>query len=147
MGLIAESVSFGMAMFQREEQKDRLARMFATLSATNEAIMRANSREELFQLVCDAAMAGAKFTSATIGLAEVGSDFLRIVATSGPSADYTRNLRLAITAERPKDSYSIHTLRKPTLLQWVSRIRALGHQVLPQSKQVTLMTHIFRRAD
>jgi diguanylate cyclase (GGDEF)-like protein len=102
MGLIAESVSFGMAMFQREEQKDRLARMFATLSATNEAIMRANSREELFQLVCDAAMAGAKFTSATIGLAESGSDFLRIVATSGPGADYTRNLRLAITAERPE---------------------------------------------
>ena len=47
----------------------------------------------------------------------------------------------------PGDRYSIHTLRKPTLLQWVSRIRALGHQVLPQSKQVTLMTHIFRRAD
>ena len=54
----------------------------------------------------------------------------------------------AIVDHAPPDGgYSIHTLRKPTLLQWVSRIRALGHQVLPQSKQVTLMTHIFRRAD
>ena len=102
MGLIAENVSFGMAMFQREENKDRLRATFSTLSATNEAIMRANSREELFQLVCDAAMAGAKFTSATIGLADIGSDFLRIVATSGSSADYTRKLRLAIAAERPE---------------------------------------------
>ena len=47
----------------------------------------------------------------------------------------------------PVPDYSIHTFRKPTLLQWVSRNPRLGHRVLPQSKQVTLMTHIFRRAD
>jgi hypothetical protein len=47
----------------------------------------------------------------------------------------------------PVIGYSIHTSREPTLLQWVSRTPTLGHQVLPQLKQVTLMTHIFRRAD
>jgi hypothetical protein len=31
--------------------------------------------------------------------------------------------------------------------QWVSGRPASGHQVLPQSSQVTLVTHIFRRPD
>ena len=46
----------------------------------------------------------------------------------------------------PVTRYSIHTFRKPTLLQWVSRTPALGHQVSPQSKEVALMTHVYRRA-
>jgi hypothetical protein len=42
-------------MFQREEVKDHLTRLFAALSATNEAIMRAKTRPELFNRVCEAA--------------------------------------------------------------------------------------------
>ena len=37
-----------------------IARMFAALSATNEAILRATSEDELFQRVCDAAVFGGK---------------------------------------------------------------------------------------
>ena len=77
---------------------------------------------------------------ATIALA-VAFDLPTIFAIAEGSLNYST------PAARPVISYSIHTFRKPTLLQRVSRIRALGHQVLPQSKQVTLMTHIFRRAD
>ena len=44
--------------------------MFAALSATNEAIMRAKSRAELFDLVCEAAVQGAKFSSTTIALVD-----------------------------------------------------------------------------
>ena len=47
--------------------------MFAALSATNEAIMRAKSRTELFDLVCEAAVQGAKFASTTVALAEPDS--------------------------------------------------------------------------
>ena len=47
----------------------------------------------------------------------------------------------------PVTGYSIHTFRKPNLVQWVGRTPALGHQVSPQSKQVTLMTYVYRRAD
>ena len=43
--------------------------MLAALSATNEAIMRAGSRGELFELVCVAAASGGKFTSTSIALA------------------------------------------------------------------------------
>ena len=98
---MSENVSFGMEMYRRDEQRDRLSRMVAALSATNEAIMRAGSRDQLFQLVCDAAMTGGKFTSATIGLAGEG-EFLQVVASSGPHAASARALRLATTEHRPE---------------------------------------------
>ena len=87
---LADNVSFAIGTFDRadekartESQKERLTRMFAALSATNEAIMRAKSREELFDLVCEAAASGGRFTSTTIALADSGSDLLRIVAAAG----------------------------------------------------------------
>ncbi|TQF34596.1 GAF domain-containing protein [Bradyrhizobium sp. UNPA324] len=106
---LAENVSFALDNFERAEekarteaQKERLRRMFAALSATNEAIMRAKSRAELFDLVCLAASNGAKFTSTTIALAKADSDQLEIVASAGPSSDTTRNVRLSIDPERPE---------------------------------------------
>jgi diguanylate cyclase (GGDEF)-like protein len=75
--------------------------MFAALSATNEAIMRAKSRAELFELVCQAAANGGKFTSTTIGMANPDSDFLDIVAVAGPTADTTRSVRLSVSADHP----------------------------------------------
>ena len=106
---LAENVSFALDNFDRadekaraDEQKERLARMFAALSATNEAIMRAGSRVELFELVCVAAASGGKFTSTTIALANPGSDFLTIVAAAGPSAETTRHVRLSISDAFPE---------------------------------------------
>ena len=65
---IAENVSVALDNFGRATEKakadaerERLSRMFAALSATNEAIMRAKSRAELYQLVCEAAATGGKF--------------------------------------------------------------------------------------
>ena len=46
-----------------DEHEERLTRMFAALSETNEAIMRAQTRAELFQLVCEAAVHGGRFAS------------------------------------------------------------------------------------
>ena len=90
---MAENVSFALDNFDRadekakaDQQKERLTRMFAALSATNEAIMRAKSRAELFELVCDSAANGGKFTSTSVALCETGSDFLELVAVAGPSA-------------------------------------------------------------
>jgi diguanylate cyclase (GGDEF)-like protein len=99
---IAENVSFGLEMFEREQQKERISCMLAALSATNEAIMRAKSRDELFQLVCEAVVEGAKFTSTTIALTQPDSEFLKTVATTGPTADYIRTLRFSTSADRPE---------------------------------------------
>ncbi|MET4798281.1 GAF domain-containing protein [Bradyrhizobium sp. LB11.1] len=109
LGRLAENVSFALDNFDRAEerarteaQKERLTRMFAALSATNEAIVRAKSRTELFDLVCQAASTGGKFTSTTIALARADSDQLEILAAAGPSAETTRNVRLSIDADRPE---------------------------------------------
>src|SRR6201999_1619585 len=94
---LTENVSFAFGKFDRmdekasiEEQKERLTRMFAALSATNEAIMRAKSRAELFELVCEAAANGGRFTSTSIGIVKDGNELLDIVATSGPTAVKSR---------------------------------------------------------
>ena len=76
--------------------------MFAALSATNEAIMRAKSRTQLFEMVCEAAANGGKFTSTTISLANPDSDFLDIAAVAGPTAETTRNVKVSISAARPE---------------------------------------------
>ena len=106
---MAENVSFALENFDRAAEKarvddrdERLARMFAALSATNEAIMRAKSRAELFELVCDAAVHGAKFSSTTIGLARPHSEFLHIVASSGPDAEEMKSLSFPITETIPE---------------------------------------------
>ncbi|MEH2474090.1 diguanylate cyclase (GGDEF)-like protein [Nitrobacteraceae bacterium AZCC 2161] len=85
-----------------EEKLRRLARMYAALNATNEAIQRAKSREQLFALVCEAAVDGGKFTSTTIGLADPDSDFFRLVASAGPNAQAILNRKFATTAAHPE---------------------------------------------
>jgi GAF domain-containing protein len=106
---MAENVSFGLELFEREdqgrsagEQQEQLHRMYVALSATNEAIMRASTPEELFQLVCSAAVLGGKFTSTTIALSEPGEDFLRIAATKGQNAERVRSTRFAVSAAHPE---------------------------------------------
>jgi diguanylate cyclase (GGDEF)-like protein len=106
---LAENVSFALDNFDRaeekvraEQQKERLARMFAALSSTNEAIMRSGSRAELFDLVCEAAAAGGRFTSASISLARPDSDFMEMVGVAGPTAEHSRNVPISISDTRPE---------------------------------------------
>jgi len=65
-----------------------IARMFAALSATNEAILRATSEDELFQRVCDAAVFGGKLLGAGVLLAE--QERLTFVAGAGVGLDTLR---------------------------------------------------------
>jgi len=57
--------------------------MFAALSATNEAILRAKTAAELYQLVCDAGVHGAKFYGTMVLLSEPDSTWLTPVAATG----------------------------------------------------------------
>ena len=106
---LADNISFAIGNFEladekarTERQKDRLTRMFGALSATNEAIMRAKSRDELFGLVCEAAVLGDTFTSTTIAVTQPGQDFLRIAATKGINRERILSTRFAVTADRPE---------------------------------------------
>ena len=111
MSRLAENVSFGLEMFKREEvrhsalkEQDNLHRMYVALSATNEAIMRSTSRDELFELVCSAAVSGGKFqTPTTIALAVPGvQSFFGIAASKGRNAERVQSTRFAISADRPE---------------------------------------------
>jgi diguanylate cyclase (GGDEF)-like protein len=106
---LAENVCFALDNFDRaeekvraEQQKERLARMFAALSSTNEAIMRSRSRGELFELVCEAAAEGGKFTSTSISLARPDSDVMEMVGVAGPTAEHSRNVRVSVSEADPE---------------------------------------------
>jgi diguanylate cyclase (GGDEF)-like protein len=106
---MAENVSFALDNFDRaeqkakaEKQKDRLTRMFEALGATNEAIMRAKTRAELFELVCEAAVLGGDFTSTVIAILKPGGEFLETVASAGPDRKRARIMRRSIDASRPE---------------------------------------------
>ena len=58
----------------------RLNRMFGAISATNEAILRAKTEQELYQRVCDAAVHSGKSVATVVLLSEPGSIWLKPVA-------------------------------------------------------------------
>src|SRR5437660_3009824 len=80
----------------------RLERMFAALSATNEAMLRAKDPEELFQRVCDAAVHGGRFSVTLVVVP--GPDMLsvRVAAATGPAGPRLRQLKLSIDETRPE---------------------------------------------
>ena len=106
---LADNLSFALGRFdaadekaRSDQQRERLGRMLAALSATNEALVRAKSRQQLFDLVCTAAAQGGKFTSTIIALVRPGSDFMQIMAAAGPTAESACDARISINAERPE---------------------------------------------
>ena len=106
---MTETVCFALENFDRDKEKaqialeeERLARMYAALSATNEAILRARSRSELFDLVCEATVQGAKFASTSIALLDRDAGLLRVVASFGPNAEEVRSFRLSVSDKVPE---------------------------------------------
>ena len=106
---LADNVSFALENFDRaddkartEVQKERLTRMLAALSATNEAIVRASRAAELFDLVCEAAAKGGKFTSTSIALTKPDSDYLEVVAAAGRPPASARQVRLSVNEVQPE---------------------------------------------
>jgi PAS domain S-box-containing protein len=74
----------------------RLARMFAALSDTNEAIMRVSSPEDLYQRVCEAAVHGGRLKAASICVPSETSMDAKIVAVVGEGADRLRDVQISI---------------------------------------------------
>src|SRR5690625_1869015 len=83
-----------------EREAERAKRMYATLSATNEAIMRLQSPEELYQAVCDAATSEGGFAAAGVLLPQPGTDTARIAAFRGAGAQILRDTPVSLDANR-----------------------------------------------
>jgi diguanylate cyclase (GGDEF)-like protein len=90
------------AQHEAESKEIALNRMYIALCKTNEAMMRAESRQELFDLVCDAAVLGGHFTSTTIALAQPDDHFMKIVSTRGQNADRVRSTGFSTLADHPQ---------------------------------------------
>ena len=80
----------------------RLARMFAALSETNDAILHARSPDELFQRVCEAAVDGGKFSNTSIFLVAPHADVLSPVAVAGRAAHLLRELKISLDEALPE---------------------------------------------
>jgi diguanylate cyclase (GGDEF)-like protein/PAS domain S-box-containing protein len=85
-----------------EQSVQRLGRMLAALSATNEAIMRARSPEDLYQQVCDAAVDGGKFLMAAILLPDPETAAATIMAVAGPQEERLRAVRISTDPHTPE---------------------------------------------
>ena len=100
---MSANISYALDNFDHEAaRKDgeramrRLNRMFGAISATNEAILRAKTEQELYQLVCDAAVHGGKSIAAVVLLAEPGSIWLKPVAGTGEIVEQVTRTRFSI---------------------------------------------------
>jgi diguanylate cyclase (GGDEF)-like protein len=103
---MADNLSFGLDNIDREaackrneRAARRLAKMFAALSAINEAILRAKTATELYQLVCNAAVHVGDSLAATVLLAEPGSSWLKPVAGTGQIIRIVKQTRFSIDPE------------------------------------------------
>jgi len=146
MGRISENISFALEMFAREadrrlaeEQKERLTRMLAALGAANEAIFRATTRDELCELVCEAAVLGDPCMSNHIWLHEPGEALLRVVAASGVGKDTSIGITTplsgpesesdtlgAIAFKSGRPAISNDYVADPRLTRFRERVRSLG---------------------
>src|ERR1700754_849139 len=72
-----------------------IAKMFATLSATNEAILRTTSQSELYQRVCDAAVNEGKFVLAGTLLPDQDGALSLVAGTGGEELDALRQCKIS----------------------------------------------------
>jgi len=84
--------------------KTEIARTFAALNATNEAILYAKSPEELYRKISEAAFSSGDFLASAIFLLEPGTDLLRFAAGCGDDIARLRSIDISIVAGTPEGS-------------------------------------------
>lgn len=82
-----------------EEKIRRLNRLYAVLSETNQAIVRAADQDSLFQDICRVAVEHGGFRMTWIGLVDEESGLVKPVAWSGVNEGYLENVRITVNVE------------------------------------------------
>lgn len=85
-----------------ERALERAKRIYAALSDANEAIFRSSTPEDLYQRVCDAAIASGGMTTATVLVPATGSDLLVIAAFSGVGKEQMVEAVVSVSPDRPE---------------------------------------------
>jgi diguanylate cyclase (GGDEF)-like protein/PAS domain S-box-containing protein len=86
---------------QAEAKIRGLNRVYSLLSGINALIVRAGSREELFQESCRLAIDAGKFALAWIAVRDPGAERLRVVAWRGAGAGYVERMPMGIDPSAP----------------------------------------------
>ncbi|MFL6820008.1 MAG: EAL domain-containing protein [Bradyrhizobium sp.] len=99
---MTENLSFGLDILDQEIERKRsergarrLAKMYAALSATNEAILYARTADELYELVCDAAVHVGNALAAAVLLVEPGTTCLRSAVSTGHGVEHIQQRRFS----------------------------------------------------
>ncbi|MDU0460772.1 MAG: PocR ligand-binding domain-containing protein [Geobacteraceae bacterium] len=82
-----------------EKEIHRLNRLYAVLSGTNHAIVRARDRETLFKNICRVAVEQGGFRMAWIGLIDIESGMVKPVTWYGENNGYLDSIRISIREE------------------------------------------------
>lgn len=99
--LIVSAVTDISQRKRAEWARDRLSRFYASLSGTNEAILRATTPADLFAQVCEAAVVSEDIHMTTILLWEASRGDLEVRAVAGVSIERIRALALSAQADVP----------------------------------------------
>jgi diguanylate cyclase (GGDEF)-like protein/PAS domain S-box-containing protein len=117
----------------------RLARMYAALSATNEATLKATDASALYRRVCELLVEHAGLKLAAVRLVDPTTHWLETVAHAGEPSSYLAGARIRVDDHRPDQQgptmrtvvegrtvVSNDYLAEPALARWHASARAAG---------------------
>jgi len=101
-----------------EAKITRQTQLYAALSQCNEAIVRCDSEQELFPIICRDAVQFGGMTMAWIGLVDEASKQVRPVASYGTGLEYLEGVQISVDADDPfgRGPAGTGDTRKPAVL-------------------------------
>ncbi|MDD2934153.1 MAG: PAS domain S-box protein [Methylotenera sp.] len=86
---------------QAEDKIKLLSQLYALLSYCNQAIVRSDNQQDLFQRICDAAVKFGSLKMAWIGLTDTESTLIKPVAICGDVHGYLQDIQISVDANSP----------------------------------------------
>lgn len=83
------------------DDNDRLTRFYATLSYCNEAIVRSNNSDELFNTICRDVVIHGGISMCWIGIEDEHTHLVKPVASYGVGTEYLQGIEISTLAEHP----------------------------------------------
>lgn len=105
LGWLAQTQRQLNDMAQARQQSDgklqRLAQLYAALSACNQAIVRCTNEQQLFEQVCRAAVEHGGMKMAWIGLVDAQRCTVKAAVSYGAGVEYLKELHITVDADDP----------------------------------------------
>ena len=116
------AISMAMDITERRQAElalERLTRLYATHSQTNQAIVRCDHEEALFNEVCSIAVTFGAMKMAWIGLVDERGLLLQPVASFGDDSGYVADARIVLDGDDPRGQGPIGTAIRTAQPVWI----------------------------